>query len=113
MKQEITKVLADGAAASAVSLGAATKLGWFEFITANAPGLGFLASCFFGVIATIFYYLTWIKSTQADQNKKDLKALEDVMSVHIEDTEKSFAKVDNGINEILGKLTKPDNKGIK
>ena len=106
MKQEITKVLADGTATLAVGTGAATKLGWFEFINANAQGLGFMASCFFGVVATIFYFLTYSKSTQADQNKKDLKALEDVMSSHIDDTEKAFTKVDTGINEILNKLNK-------
>ena len=106
MKQEITKVLADGAAASAVSLGAATKLGWFEFINANAPGIGVLASCFFGVVATIFYYLTYAKSTQADQNRKDLKVLESVMSDHKKETETSFEQVNSGLSEILSKLDK-------
>lgn len=99
MKQEVTRVLADGAAASAVSLGAATKLGWFDFINANAPALGFIASCIFGTIATVFYLMTYSKATQADQNKKDLKA-------HIIETEKSFSKVDDGISEILSKLNK-------
>ena len=104
MKQEITKGLADGAATLAVSGGLANKLGWFEFINANAPGLGFMASCFFGVVATIFYFLTYSKSAQADKNKKNLEVLEDVMSVHIKDTEKSFTKVDDGISEILRKI---------
>lgn len=104
MKQELTKALADGAASLAVSGGIVTKLGWFDFVNANAPGLGVLASCFFGIIATIFYFMTYSKSTQADKNKKDLKALEGVMSDHIQDTEKSFGKVDAGINEILKKL---------
>ncbi len=103
MKQEITKVLADGAAASAVSLGAATKLGWFDFINANAPGLGVIASCIFGVIATIFYYLTYAKSTQADENKIKLDE-------HIQSTEESFSKVDDGINEILNKLNNTQGK---
>ena len=104
MRQELTKGLADGAASLAVSGGIVTKLGWFEFINANAPGLGVLASCFFGVVATIFYYLTYAKSTQADQNKKDLNVLEGVMSDHKKETETSFAKVDSGISEILNKL---------
>lgn len=120
MKQEITKGLADGAASLAVGGGIATKLGWFEFINANAPALGFIASCIFGAIATVFYIMTYSKSTQADQNKEDLKR-------HMEDTEVSFGKVDDslnkmdsGINEILKKLNnrrtdkpikKPINKG--
>lgn len=99
MKQEITKVLADGAAASAVSLGAATNLGWFDFVNDNAPALGFIASCIFGTIATVFYLMTYSKATQADQNKKDLQD-------HIVETEKSFDKVDVGISEILNKLSK-------
>jgi len=106
VKQELTKVLADGAATLAVSGGIANKLGWFGFINTNAPGLAFLASCIFGIVATIFYFLTYAKSTQADENKKDLKVLEDVMSGHIKDTEKSFEKVDSGISEILSKLNK-------
>ena len=97
MKQELTKALADGAASLAVSGGIVTKLGWFDFINANAPGLGVLASCFFGIIATIFYFMTYSKSTQADQNKIKLDE-------HIQSTEESFAKVDTGISEILKKL---------
>lgn len=97
MKQELTKALADGAASLAVSGGIVTKLGWFDFVNANAPGLGVLASCFFGIIATIFYFMTYSKSTQADQNKIKLDE-------HIQSTEESFAKVDTGISEILNKL---------
>ena len=97
MKQELTKVLADGTATLAVGGGIASKLGWFEFINANAPGLGVLASCLFGIVATIFYYLTYVKSTQADQNKIKLDE-------HIQSTEESFSRVDAGISEILTKL---------
>ena len=73
MKQEITKTLGDGAVTLAVSGGIVNKLGWFEFINANAPGLGFLASCFFGVVATIFYYLTY---RAKDENTERIKELE-------------------------------------
>ena len=59
MKSAITKASADGAAALAVSGGIVNKLGWFEFINANAPGLGFIASCIFGLVATFFYYITY------------------------------------------------------
>ena len=97
MRQEVTRVLADGAVSLAVGSGIATKLGWFEFINTNAPALGFIASCTFGIIATVFYLMTYSKSTQADQNKKDLQA-------HKRETEKSFSKVDAGISEILKKL---------
>ncbi len=99
MKQEITKALADGTATLAVGGGIANKLGWFEFINTNAPGLGVLASCLFGVVATVFYFLTYVKSTQADDNKIKLDA-------HIKDTEESFKKVDTGIDEILTKLSR-------
>ena len=64
MKQEITKALGDGATTLAVSSGIVTNLGWFEFINANAPGLGFIASCIFGVIGTMFYWLTYLKRTK-------------------------------------------------
>lgn len=106
MKQELTKVLADGTVTLAVGGGIATKLGWFEFINVNASALGFLASVFFGVVATLFYLLTYLKATQSDENKKNLEKLELVTSDHIRDTSNSFKKVDNGIKEILTKLSR-------
>ncbi len=106
MKQEITKVLADGTVTLAVGGGIATKMGWFEFINTNASALGWMTSVFFGVVATLFYLLTYLKATQADENKKNLEVLESVTSEHIRNTSNSFKKVDNGINEILTKLSR-------
>lgn len=77
MKSEITKVLADGTAVVAVSGGIVNKLGWFEFINANAPGLGFIASCFFGIVATFFYYITY---KTKDENTIRIAELENVIA---------------------------------
>jgi len=81
VKSEITRVTADGAAALAVSGGIVNKLGWFEFINANAPGLGFIASCVFGLIATFFYYITY-------------KAKND-NTIKIAELENTLAKIDD------------------
>lgn len=89
MKQEITKVLGDGALTLAVSGGIVNKLGWFEFINANAPGLGFIASCFFGVVATIFYWLTY-----KSKNENTIK---------IAELESALAKIEDR-KAILNKL---------
>lgn len=101
MKQEITKALADGTALAAVSGGIATKFGWFKFINEYAEALGFIATCVFGLVATVFYFLTYVKVQQSDRNKKDLRVLEAAFDDHKTDTEESFKKVDDGINKIL------------
>lgn len=106
MKQEMTRIIGDSAATIAIGGGMAAKLGWFEFINENAQGLGFIASCVFGVIATIFYIIAYFKSTQSDKNKEDLVSLKHVMNKHITETEVSFEKVDNGLDKILTKLNK-------
>jgi uncharacterized membrane-anchored protein len=81
VKNEITKALGDGTVLVAVSGGIVNKLGWFEFINANAPGLGFIASCFFGLIATFFYYITY-------------KAKND-NTIKIAELENALAKIDD------------------
>ena len=74
MKQEITKALGDGATTLAVSSGIVTNLGWFGFINANAPGLGFIASCIFGIIGTMFYWLTYRKRTKNSKKIEEMQA---------------------------------------
>ena len=81
MKNEITKALGDGTAVVAVSGGIVNKLGLFEFINANAPGLGFIASCFFGLVATFFYYITY--KTKNDN------------TIKIAELESALAKIDD------------------
>ena len=104
MKQETGKLLADGATISAVSTGASSYFGWFDFINANAPGIGILLSFFFGVIGLIFYWLTWKKSTLAESNKKDLANHIVAFNEHKIETSDQFKSVNDGITEILGKL---------
>ena len=74
MKQEITRALGDGAIAIAVSGGIANDQGWFEFINTNASGLGFIASCFFGILGTMFYWLTFRKKTANSEKIAKLEA---------------------------------------
>ena len=100
MKQEITKALADGTALAAVSGGIATKFGWFKFINEYAEALGFIATCIFGLVATVFYFLTYSKAQLSERNKKGLQVLKTAFDDHKTDTDKSFKKVDEGINEI-------------
>ncbi len=98
MKQEITKALADGAIALAVGGGVANKLGWFAFINDNAPALGLIASCAFGVIGIIFYALTYSKSTLADKNEQRLL----MQTKHLE-------LLTNKVNKVLEKLNSQNN----
>ena len=104
MKQEITKALADGAVTLAVGGGVATKLGWFAFINVNAPALGFIASCVFGVVATFFYFITYSKSTQADENKTNLINLKQALDEHKTETNSQFNSLNEGVDKILNEI---------
>jgi hypothetical protein len=97
VKQESVKHLADGATTLAVGSGASSYFGWFVFVNNNAAGIGVLLSFFFGVVGLIFYWLTWRKSTLADENKTKLDE-------HIEETKEEFKNVNSGLSEILNKL---------
>lgn len=119
MKQESVKHLADGATTLAVSSGASSYFGWFTFINENAPGIGVLLSFLFGSIGLIFYWLTWKKSTLAEENKKQIsqQSLEifqnnEKLDKHITETTGEFkslsSKVESmstGIDSILDKLS--------
>jgi hypothetical protein len=109
----IEKHLADGATISAVGSGASSYFGWFEFVNDNAAGIGVLLSFFFGSIGLIFYWLTWKKSTLADENKINLTSHAEKLDGHIVKSDSQFIKVDtqfdqvnSGISEILNKLDK-------
>jgi len=77
MRHEITKQIGDTATGLAVSGGVAVELGWFEFINANATGLGFISSVIFGVIGTIFYWLSYRKK---DRNTERIVELEGIIA---------------------------------
>ncbi len=91
MKQEIAKVLADGTMKASVSGGIVSSL--LSFLNANAAGIGVLISFIGMVIATIFYWLTYLKSTQSDKNTKE-----------IEDLKKQLALVSDRKTDKVGKL---------
>lgn len=101
MKQHTSEVLGHGTTGLAVSSGASSYFGWFQFINDNAAGIGVLLSFVFGTIGAIFYFLTWRKSIQADQNKKDLEMLSTALDEHKEETKEEFKSVNDGISEIL------------
>ena len=78
MKNETTKHLADGVSALVISTGIASSI--MGFLNHNAAGLGVLVSLLGVVVASIFYYLNFKKSTLADDNKKELERLRSQMS---------------------------------
>jgi uncharacterized membrane-anchored protein len=77
MRHEITKQIGDTATGLAVSGGVAVELGWFEFINANATGLGFISSVIFGIIGTAFY---WLSYTKKDRNTEKIAELEETLA---------------------------------
>ena len=104
MKQEMAKHFADGAVTLAVGTGATTS--WLGYINHHAAGIGVLCTIFFGFVGVFFYYITWKKTTLADQNKTELDELSKALDEHKTETKSEFEKVSNGINEILEIVTK-------
>lgn len=101
MKQETLRTLADGAIISAISTGISAKAGWLDVINAYAPAIGAISSVFFGVVGLVCYYLSYRKSTQSDENKKDIATLQEEFSEHKKETIKQFDSVNSGISKIL------------
>jgi len=64
VKQEITKALADGALLSVIGISANKNYEWFTFINEYAAGIGVILSVIFGVVASVFYWLTYRKKTK-------------------------------------------------
>ncbi len=100
MKQETAKHLADGLTTLAVSTGTGSgALKYFEFIEAHSGALGFLSATFFGFAGLIFYFLTWRKSTLADENKRQIKLIEAKMANNIDRIEGALNKVVAAVNK--------------
>lgn len=114
MKQETIKVLADGSSLLTVGTGAtssALAFGQWEWINANAAGIGVLATLVFGFIAIGFNIYNSFKLGKADKNEVVIDEHGEKLDEHIQKTEEhiektviEFANVNKGIFEILGKL---------
>lgn len=81
MSQEITKVIADGALLSVIGISANKHYEWFTFINEYAAGIGVLLSIVFGVVASAFYVLTYLKKNkntiEIAKLKKKIARIED------------------------------------
>lgn len=112
MKQEIVKVLTDGAntltTVSGIGTSAWGALEYWDFINTNAAGIGVLLTMLFGLLAFIFNIYNSIKLNQADKNKKDILGLGESLDTHIIETTEEFKilrtevkETNQGINTIL------------
>lgn len=108
MKQETLADLGHGAITLSVGTGVSNQLGWFNFINANAAGLGFIATVFFGLVGLVFYYLTLKKSKLADQNKinfdnykKESDGNFKNLDGKIQIIEEHVSKINNGIDTLI------------
>ena len=108
MKQNIAQALGDGASTLAVASGMGTAVnahyGWFEFVNANAGGIGVLTSAFFGFVGLFFYYITYKKTTLARDNKISLEVHAIKLDDHIQETKTQFNSLSSGIDSIIKRL---------
>ena len=116
MKQETIKVLADGSSILTLGTGAtssALAFGQWEWINANAAGIGVMATLVFGFIAIGFNLYNSFKLGKADKNEIIIDEHGEKLDEHIQKTDEhiektviEFANVNKGIFEILAKLNK-------
>jgi hypothetical protein len=107
VKQETIKVLADGSSLLTVSTGTTSSViafGQWDWINANAAGIGVLATIIFGFIAIGFNIYNSFKLGKADKNEVVIDEHGEKLDAHIQDTVAEFANVNSGISEILSKL---------
>jgi len=115
VKQEIVKVLTDGAntltTVSGIGTSAWGALEYWDFINTNAAGIGVLLTMLFGMVAIVFNFYNSLKLNQADKNKKDIISLGENLDSHIIETTGEFKilrtevkETNQGINSILDKL---------
>ena len=73
MKQSTT----EAAGHTIMTVAGATGIGssWLGYLNNNAAGLGLILSFIGLIIASIFYWLTYVKSTKADDNEKKIEEL--------------------------------------
>lgn len=117
MKQEIVKVLTDGAntltTVSGIGTSAWGALEYWDFINTNAAGIGVLLTMLFGMVAIVFNFYNSLKLNQADKNKKDISGLGEKLDTHIIETTEEFKSLsdevketNHGINSIIDKIDK-------
>ena len=122
MKQEIVKVLTDGAntltTVSGIGTSAWGALEYWDFINTNAAGIGVLLTLLFGMVAIVFNFYNSLKLNQADKNKKDISGLGEKLDTHIIETTEEFKSLsgevkesNQGINSILNELNKLNKPG--
>lgn len=75
MKQEISTQIANASTLVAVSTSGANKLGWFEFISTNAPGISVIIGICSFLAALFFYTISLFKQSQASKNEIEISYL--------------------------------------
>lgn len=84
MNYDTAKALGDGAAALAVSTGASSYLGWFDFINQYASGIGVIISFLAFVSAVVFYIMTYNKPDNSSENAAKIMELQSELDDAIE-----------------------------
>lgn len=82
MKHEIYTQIANASTLLAVSTSGANKMGWFEFISSNAPGISVVIGFCSFVAAGIFYTISLFKQSQASKNEIEISHLNDRLDLY-------------------------------
>jgi hypothetical protein len=75
LKQESLTLAGHAASGLTVGISGANKMGWFDFISANASGISIILGCCSLLCAICFYIVSYRKQTQADKNKVEIELI--------------------------------------
>ena len=75
MKQESLTLAGHAASGLTVGISGANKMGWFDFISANASGISIILGCCSLFCAVCFYIVSYRKQGQADLNKIEIDTM--------------------------------------
>lgn len=104
MKQESLTLAGHAASGLTVGISGANKMGWFDFISANASGISVILGCCSLISAICFYIISYRKHTLADENKKTLAFTKDALASTDKKLDNHIIETRAGLNEILNRL---------
>ena len=70
MNQQALESSASASFGSAIVVGVGNKLGWFDSLNANAPGISIMVAVFFGSVGSFFTWKACKKQQKSDKNEK-------------------------------------------
>lgn len=93
MKQESLTLAGHAASGLTVGISGANKMGWFDYISANASGISIILGCCSLLCAICFYIVSYRKQGQADKNKIEIELIKQTYRSDHDELSKSISEI--------------------